>query len=97
MPAAGEDARHGYMFSTANAMPVDSSSAAMPSTKPAAYSLLPAERRVHDDHLGADRVGHLGRALELAPGLGAPDPLGEQQAGRVDRRRSAARGGRRAA
>jgi hypothetical protein len=27
------EARQGYMFSTANAMPVDSSSAAMPSTK----------------------------------------------------------------
>ncbi len=31
-----EEARHGYMFSTANAMPVDSSSAAMPLTKLAA-------------------------------------------------------------
>ena len=43
------------MFSTANAMPVDSSSAAMPSTKSRGVLLLPPERRVHDDHLGADR------------------------------------------
>ena len=33
-----EEARHGYMFSTAKAIPVSSSSEAMPSTKPAAYS-----------------------------------------------------------
>ena len=33
-----DEARHGYMFSTANAMPVDSSSAAMPLTKSRAYS-----------------------------------------------------------
>ena len=33
-----EDARQGYMFSTANAMPVEDSSAAIPSTNPAAYS-----------------------------------------------------------
>ena len=33
-----DEARHGYMFSTANAMPEDSSSAAMPLTKLAAYS-----------------------------------------------------------
>ena len=46
---------------------------------------LPAERRVHDDHVGADLGGHLGRPLELAPRVGAPDPLGEQQARRVDR------------
>ena len=31
-----EEARHGYMFSTAKAMPVEDSRAAMPSTKPAA-------------------------------------------------------------
>ena len=49
----------------------------------AAYSLLPAERRVHDDDLGADLVRHLRGALQLAPRLGAPDPLGEEQARRV--------------
>ena len=80
-----EEARQGYMFSTANAMPgrllqggdaVDEVGGVVP---------LPAERRVHDDHVGADRGRHLGGALELAPRLGAPDPLGEQQARRVDR------------
>ena len=33
-----DDARHGYMFSTANAIPVDTSRAAMPLTKSRAYS-----------------------------------------------------------
>ena len=33
-----DEARQGYMFSTANAMPVDSSRAAIPLTKLAAYS-----------------------------------------------------------
>ena len=33
-----DEARQGYMFSTANAIPVDSSSAAMPLTKSRAYS-----------------------------------------------------------
>ena len=35
---ACDEARHGYMFSTANAIPVDSSRAAMPLTKSRAYS-----------------------------------------------------------
>ena len=80
-----DEARQGYMFSTANAMPVESSRAAMPLTKSRGVLALPPERRVHDDHLGADLGGHLGGALELAPRLGAPDPLGEQQARRVHR------------
>ena len=73
------------MFSTAKAIPVDSSRAAMPLTKSRGVLLLPAERRVDDDHLGAHGRGHLGGALELAPRLGPPDPLREQQARRVDR------------
>ena len=58
---------------------------AMPVDEARGVVALPAERRVHDDHVGADGVRHLGRALELAPRVGAPDPLGDQQARRVHR------------
>ena len=37
-----------------------------------------------DDHVGADGVRHLGRLLQLAPRVGAPHPLGEEQARCVD-------------
>ena len=46
---------------------------------------LPAERRVHDDHVGADRGAPSRRSARACPTVGAPDPLGDQQAGRVDR------------
>src|SRR3954452_24494080 len=87
-----EEALQGYMFSTAKAMPVDSSKAAMPLTKSRAYSFChrngggttttPAPARFA---LSSDRLGHLRRPLQLAPGLGAPDALSEQQARGVDR------------
>ncbi len=38
---------------------------------------------MHDHHVGADRARHVGALLELAPRLGAPDPLRDEQAGRV--------------
>ena len=80
-----DDARQGYMFSTAKAIPVVRLQRRDALDEARGVVLLPPERRVHDDHVGADRLGHLGRALELAPRVGAPDPLGEEQAGRVDR------------
>ena len=85
MPRASTEARHGiHVLDREGDARSTPRGRAMPSTKSRGVVLLPAERRVHDDHLGADRVRHLGGALELAPGLGAPDPLGEQQARRVD-------------
>ncbi len=46
---------------------------------------LPAERRMHHDHVGAQLVGGLGGALQLHPRVAAPHPLGDQQARGVDR------------
>src|SRR5580692_7369920 len=45
--------------------------------------LLPAERRVHHDHRGADPLGQVLGSPYLLPRLAAPDALGEQQARRV--------------
>ena len=45
---------------------------------------LPAERRVYDDRLGAELLSDRAGAHELRPRIGAPDPLRDQQAGRVD-------------
>jgi hypothetical protein len=56
-----------------------------PLDEPAGVVALPPERRVHDDHVGADLVRHLGAGLELRPGIGAPHPLGDEQARRVHR------------
>ena len=44
---------------------------------------LPAERRVHDDGGRAELLGRRLGPLELDPRVGGPDPLGDQQAGRV--------------
>ena len=71
------------MFSTANATPVRVLERRDPVDEPAGVVALPPERRVHDDHVGAHGLGHLGALLELAPGLDAPDPLRDQQARRV--------------
>jgi hypothetical protein len=60
-------ARQGYMFSTAKAMPV-SSRGGDALDEAGGVLALPPERRVHDDHLGADGLGHLRRPLELAHG-----------------------------
>jgi hypothetical protein len=46
---------------------------------------LPAERRVHDHGLRAALLGGLLRPDQLGPRVGAPDPLGDHQAGRVHR------------
>ena len=81
-PAAAGD-RQGYMFSTANAMPVDSSSAAMPSTKPAAYSFCQRNGGCTTTTSAPTASAISADRCELAPRVGAPDPLGEQQARRV--------------
>ena len=52
----------------------------MPSTKSRAYSFCQRNGGCTTTTSAPDPVRHLGRALELAPRLGAPDPLGEQQA-----------------
>jgi hypothetical protein len=56
-----------------------------PRDKGAGVLALPAEGWVHDNHLGAQPDRGLGGALQLLPRVGTPDPLGDQQAGRVDR------------
>ncbi len=45
---------------------------------------LPAERRMHHHHGRAELLGDLLGAHQLAPRLASPDPLGDQQTGRVD-------------
>ena len=76
------EARQGYMFSTANAMPVRSSSSRdalderrgrSRAATGTAGARRPRRRR--------PRAAISALRLELAPGLGAPDPLGDQQAG----------------
>ena len=73
------------MFSTAKVTSVSSCIRCSPSTNVAGVLPLPAERRVHDHGPGADPLGRRLGPQQLGPGVGRPDPLGEQQAGRVDR------------
>ena len=42
---------------------------------------LPAERRVHDDGVGAEQLGRRLRALQLAPRIGPPHPLRDEHPG----------------
>ena len=44
---------------------------------------LPPERRMHDDRLGAELLGGAHAAIQLRDRVGAPHPLGDQQARRV--------------
>ena len=73
---AATEARHGYMFSTAKAIPVDSSRAAMPLTNPAAYSFCQRNGGCTTTTSAPTAVRHLGRALELAPRARCPRPAG---------------------
>jgi hypothetical protein len=72
------------MFSTANRTSVSSPSAGC-RDEVAGVLALPAERRVHDDGLRAERSAALRRADQLRPRVGAPHPLRDEQARRVDR------------
>src|SRR5512133_4291302 len=46
---------------------------------------LPAAGRMDYDHIGVPPARRLDRSLQLRPRISSPDPLGDQQAWRVDR------------
>ena len=78
-------ARHGNMFSTASAMPVSCSRSATPSTNSPAYSFCQRNGGCSTTVDAADLLGQGDRVVDLGPGVGSPDALGEQERGRVHR------------